>query len=104
MSVGIKVNLRLGTQHGDRVISGCMFSQIFCNPDGFYKGSLWINHSRSVGRRGFKKELSFHENRPGQSKSQNQDGDKSDYRQSIYAEIRQSADANAREQRDSRKH
>src|SRR5207248_1562132 len=100
MSVGIKVNLRLGTEHGDRVISVCMFSQIFCNSDGFHEGTLWINHSRSVSRRGFKKELSFCENQPGKRKSKNQDGNKSDYDKSIYTQIRQSADANACEQRD----
>src|SRR5438128_7889497 len=71
MSAGIKINLRLGTQHGDRVISGRMFSQIFSNSDGFREGTFWINYSRSVGREGFKKEPSFCENRPKKSKSQN---------------------------------
>src|SRR5215510_15487225 len=87
-SVRIKINLRLGTQHGDRVTSGCMFPQIFRNPEGFREGALWIDHSRSVGRRGLKKEPSFCEHRPGKGKSQNQDRDKSDYDYSMYTEIR----------------
>src|SRR5262249_1930149 len=88
MSVGIEINLRFGTHDGDCVISGCMCSQIFCDLDRFREGTLWINHSRSVGRRGLKKEPSFCEHRPGKGKSQNQDRDKSDYDYSMYTEIR----------------